>query len=332
MDALAHDMCLRWLCEPAADPLHVAAARSELPRSATPFPPEAGDGWIEMLDLEMGAHLCRVVHQFAPGMTGLAPMAEVRAPLAEPLFFLQTTRMGGGVLLDRRLGRRLAHDSGTCIFEHLDRVDHQHWAEPRGNLEITALSLSHPRLQRTLGVGTTRALLVALGIAARPSAQVHPLPEALKAILESSLPAHLTGALRRLHAQARVLDFLVALVGHLQTTEQPAAHPRRRIERVREELEQMQGQVPCLDDLAQRHGFTVRAMNDQFKRAFGRSVFTYITDRRLDAAHVCLQATDLPLKVVATRLGYASVSHFSQAFTRKFGYRPGYLRRAAGRR
>ena len=53
-----------------------------------------------------------------------------------------------------------------------------------------------------------------------------------------------------------------------------------------------------------------------------------MTDRRLEAAHACLRTTELPLKWVATRLGYASVSHFSQAFTRKFGVRPGSLCRA----
>jgi AraC-like DNA-binding protein len=40
-----------------------------------------------------------------------------------------------------------------------------------------------------------------------------------------------------------------------------------------------------------------------------------------------LQRDHLPLKVLAARLGYADVSHFSNAFTRKFGYRPGGARR-----
>ncbi|QXP83790.1 AraC family transcriptional regulator [Methylococcus sp. Mc7] len=52
-----------------------------------------------------------------------------------------------------------------------------------------------------------------------------------------------------------------------------------------------------------------------------------VTDRRLEAAHAAVQSTGTPLKVLAARLGYSSVSHFSNAFTKKFGYRPGSLRR-----
>ena len=70
------------------------------------------------------------------------------------------------------------------------------------------------------------------------------------------------------------------------------------------------------------------SQNECFKEAFGRTIFAYLTARRLEAAQACLRGGQAPLKVVAARLGYASVSHFSQAFTRKFGYRPGRIRRS----
>lgn len=87
------------------------------------------------------------------------------------------------------------------------------------------------------------------------------------------------------------------------------------------------GNIPDLDALASRYGRSVRALNEGFKQAFGQTLSAYLTERRLAAAYVCLQTTDLPIKTVATRLGYASVSHFSQAFTRQFGIRPGRLRK-----
>ena len=146
-------------------------------------------------------------------------------------------------------------------------------------------------------------------------------------LLESCLTDALTGELRKLHAQARVLDFLVALAGQPPGVA-PSAARQRRLQTVREELDQLDGRLPCLEALAERHGFTARALNAGFKQAFGQTVYAYVTDRRLEAAHACLRTTELPLKWVAARLGYASVSHFSQAFTRKFGVRPGSLRRA----
>jgi hypothetical protein len=179
-------------------------------------------------------------------------MSEVRARLNEPMVFIQTTRVGQGVLHDRQLEQRLAHDAATGIFQYLDRVDHQHWAETRSTLEVTALGIGYSRLQLMLGESTARELLVAMEITRLPSAQAHPVPGHLKAILESCLTDHLSADLRRLHAQARVLDFLVALVGHWHGPVRPEAHKRNLVDRVREELDQLNGQIPDLDELARR--------------------------------------------------------------------------------
>ncbi len=327
MDAIATDLCIRWLCAPAAAPLRVAVGERELPRTAAPFPEGQGQGWIEVLDLPLGMHVCRVTHRFAPGLTGLAPMSAVRTELDEPLLFIQTTRTGSGVLHDRRLGRRLAHEAATGIFEQLDRVDHAHWADTRASIDVTALGLSYAGLCRNLGEPAAQRLLAALGIAALPSAQVRPVPGPVKALLESALADHVTGPLRQLHAQARVLDFLVALVGLGEDRDRPAAGQRPALHDLREELDQLPGQLPDLDALALRYGVSARALNAGFKREYGRSIYAYLTDRRLEAAHACLVGDYVPLKTVAARLGYASISHFSQAFTRKFGYRPGGVRR-----
>ena len=323
MEAIATDLCIRWLCEPAAAPLRVAVGQRELPRAAAPFPEGQGQGWIEVLDLPLGMHICRVTHQFAPGLTGLAPMSAVRTELDEPLLFIQTTRMGSGVLHDRRLEQRLAHDAATGIFEQLDRVDHEHWADTRASIDVTALGLSYAGLCRNLGEPTAQRLLATLGIAALPSAQVRPVPAPVKALLESALADHVTGPLRQLHAQARVLDFLVALVGIGEDRGRPAAGQRPALLALREELDHLQGELPDLDALALRYGVSVRVLNAGFKREFGQTLYAYVTDQRLMAARACLLSGQAPVKVVAARLGYASVSHFSQAFTRKFGYRPG---------
>jgi AraC-like DNA-binding protein len=324
------DMAIRWLAAPEPEPLCLAPRCSTLPRTPAPFDEGAGDGWMEMLDLDLGVHLCRVVHRFAPGQGGLRPMSAVHAELAEPIFFVQSTRVGAGVLDDQRVGLRLAHDPRSCVFAHLDRVDHQHLAEADGMLEVTALSVERSRLEGLLGAAAAQDLLLALAIASAPAASVRPVPPHIKTVLEAALTDALTGGLRRLHAQARVLDFLVALAGQLHTLPCPEANRRARLRRVREELDQLQGQVPNLAELAGRHGFSARALNQGFKEAFGKTVFAYVADRRLDAAHALLRTSRVPLKVVAARLGYASVSHFSRAFTGKFGVRPGSIRPRPG--
>lgn len=96
---------------------------------------------------------------------------------------------------------------------------------------------------------------------------------------------------------------------------------------MREELDQSQGAVPCLETLARRHGFSIRTLNEHFKQAFGQTLYAYVTERRLTAAQALLADSEMPLKQVAARVGYNSLSHFSQVFTQKFGVRPGVVRR-----
>jgi AraC-like DNA-binding protein len=49
--------------------------------------------------------------------------------------------------------------------------------------------------------------------------------------------------------------------------------------------------------------------------------------RRLNAADLAVRDSEVALKVLANRLGYAHVNHFNRAFRRKFGHPPGRRRR-----
>ena len=64
---------------------------------------------------------------------------------------------------------------------------------------------------------------------------------------------------------------------------------------------------------------------------YGESIYAFVTNVRLKEAHAALVEGDLPIKVLSRRLGYAHVDHFTRAFTRKFGYPPGSLRRGRGK-
>lgn len=213
----------------------------------------------------------------------------------------------------------------------MDRIDHQHWADTSTTVEVMALGVRASRLRRYLGQPTVGNLLASLGLGQPPSASVRTVPKYITAILQSCFADHLAGNLRKLHAQARVLDFIVALADHLARDTGREARRIRVVRRLREELDRLEGAVPCLDALARRYGLSERSMNALFRQQYGQSIHAYATGQRLEAAHAALRGSDTRLKVLAARLGYSSVSHFSNAFTRKYGYRPGSLRRKKSR-
>jgi AraC family transcriptional regulator len=63
-----------------------------------------------------------------------------------------------------------------------------------------------------------------------------------------------------------------------------------------------------------------------FKRSTGLSPHQYVLHRRIERAKDLLKGTDLPVGVVALRVGFASPSHFSQQFKRIVGTPPSAFR------
>jgi AraC family transcriptional regulator, activator of mtrCDE len=88
------------------------------------------------------------------------------------------------------------------------------------------------------------------------------------------------------------------------------------------------------------HGFTLPALAEvagmsrsvfaaRFTAALGQSPMEYLRSLRLTRAAQLLNSTDLPVKSVATRVGYASRSSFTRAFCACHGVGPTAYRDAA---
>ena len=101
----------------------------------------------------------------------------------------------------------------------------------------------------------------------------------------------------------------------------------RQVHQLYEEISGLQGKVPTLDELAKQYGMSARVLNKEFRKVYGVSIFSYISELRLKEAHEALLKTDLPMKNMALNMGYSHVNHFISAFGKKFGYSPGSLRK-----
>lgn len=87
------------------------------------------------------------------------------------------------------------------------------------------------------------------------------------------------------------------------------------------------GKLPTQDDLARQYGCTYRQLNKEFEKEYGRGISAYIADHRLSQARKAITETDMPIKLVANRCGFAHVPAFTTAFRARFGVPPGALRK-----
>lgn len=308
-----------------------AADIRRFPTSVASVPVE---GWMEMLTASSGCTLVRRTYRFPPKVHGQRiVLGEFGWTPPERVFMFHTVRGGiVGQCQDDAAGELIYRPEQGC-FRRIDRrVEVTLWLEKAVNANMAALILSEARLIEWLGPSLAERLIQRLDIDAS-RVRVWPVPLAVTAPLHAALFNQTNGCLLRLFAQARILDYLVALNAHLGLTEN-RAHPRQRARDAARDLNaylgELEGKLPSLDALGAQFGLSARRLNTAFVNEYGLPIHRFIAEQRLREAHQAILDSDISLKQLAARLGYTHVNHFNAAFKRLFGYPPGSLRR--GRR
>ena len=83
-----------------------------------------------------------------------------------------------------------------------------------------------------------------------------------------------------------------------------------------------------LEGLAALAGMSRSAFASRFHAAFERTPIEFLKEMRLKLAARLLRTTDLPIKVVARKVGYASRSYFSRAFKAQYRIDPAGFRQS----
>lgn len=82
---------------------------------------------------------------------------------------------------------------------------------------------------------------------------------------------------------------------------------------------------PTIMDLSRRVGINSSKLKIGFKRIFGLTIFSYLTNYRMNKAYQLLQGKEMNVTEVAFLVGYSSLSKFTIAFRKKFGFNPSYI-------
>jgi AraC-like DNA-binding protein len=80
-----------------------------------------------------------------------------------------------------------------------------------------------------------------------------------------------------------------------------------------------------LAELARKVQMNENKLEDAFKELFGKTVFGYHRDARLEEARRLIQEENLKVKEVYARVGYSSITGFITQFKKVFGYTPGSI-------
>lgn len=102
---------------------------------------------------------------------------------------------------------------------------------------------------------------------------------------------------------------------------------RELIEGVKDFITQTFLEDHTIIDLARQFGTNTNKLMSQFKKAFGVSIFEYISNLKMDYAKRLLLEEGRFVSDVSRSVGYKNPHHFSVAFKRKHGISPSTLRK-----
>jgi AraC family transcriptional regulator, transcriptional activator of the genes for pyochelin and ferripyochelin receptors len=134
------------------------------------------------------------------------------------------------------------------------------------------------------------------------------------------------GQIRSIWMQGKILELISSHKQQLEGyTRENSGISKSETEKIREAEKIISCNYldpPSLDGLARATNLNTFKLKKGFKRIYGKPVFGYLRDKRLNKAHQLLEKGEVNITQAAYSVGYNSLGSFSNAFMDHFGYRP----------
>ncbi len=95
-----------------------------------------------------------------------------------------------------------------------------------------------------------------------------------------------------------------------------------KIEALREQIQRFPSEEYDAPSVSSEMGMSVSKLNRVFRSLYDTSLHSYVQDKRLEKAAKLLEKDGLSVSEAAIKSGYTNLSHFSSAFSKKFGVLP----------
>jgi AraC-like DNA-binding protein len=145
------------------------------------------------------------------------------------------------------------------------------------------------------------------------------------AIARVLLESPMDSSIERIHFESRVLELLAAFLEPYRSRDRAAALSQadaQRVRAARELVEQRMADPPALHELARLVGTNEYTLKRGFKTLYGRPVFRWLHELRLERGRELLRCGQHTVTEVALELGFAKPSWFAQVFRARYGVTP----------
>jgi len=150
----------------------------------------------------------------------------------------------------------------------------------------------------------------------------------MQTIIDSLFNIQYEGKTKMMFFRSQITTLLSHFFGQLAglKTEKINIPEREKLNQAKEILLKNIDNPPSLSEISKEIGLNTFKLKKNFKKVFGVPVFKYLQNERLTLAHKMIRNQDTTVQEAAWHVGYDSLSSFSNAFEKKFGYRPSQIK------
>jgi len=150
----------------------------------------------------------------------------------------------------------------------------------------------------------------------------------MQTIVDSIFNIKYYGKTKMMFFRSQITALLSHFFGQLATikTEKIKSTEREKLIQAKTILLDNLDNPPSLTELSKEIGLNTFKLKKDFKELFGVPVFKYLQNERLTLAHKLIRNQESTVQEAAWHVGYDSLSSFSNAFAKKFGYRPSQIK------
>ena len=151
---------------------------------------------------------------------------------------------------------------------------------------------------------------------------------AMQSIVDQVFHTRYEGKAKMLFFRSQMTSLLAHFFGQLSILTENDIPPDegKKLQKAKEILSTNLENPPSLSELSRQIGLNTFKLKKNFKELFGVPVFKYLQNERLTQAHEVIKNQKMTVQEAAWHVGYDSLSSFSNAFAKKFGYRPSEIK------
>ncbi len=152
---------------------------------------------------------------------------------------------------------------------------------------------------------------------------------AIQGVAQQIINCPFQGVTKNIYLQGKILELIaLQLAPILENRDKKQTPPRlkpdtiARIHHARDILRSRLENPPSLLELAQFVGVSDRTLRRGFRELFGTTVFSYLTEKRMEQAEKLLREGKRSVAEVANIVGYSHLGLFANVFKRQYGICP----------